>query len=130
MNNIKEAIKQIMKKSNVSYAEMMTELSVLGRELIEEGTNYMSDVEFQKYKEFEKEGNGDLELALIGASWTRPFAEGFQSVKAMFDDLDFSKPFRVTVDYDPEQPRVVVKKYLTKKDHESCSAARLENLMD
>ena len=124
MDNIKEEIKQIMKRNHVSYSGMMAELSVLGKELIQEGTNYMSDVEFQRYKEFEKEGNGDFELDLIGVSWTRPFAEGIQSVKAMFDDLDFSKPFRVTVDYDPEQPRAVVKKYLTKKDHESCSVAR------
>ena len=48
MDNIKEEIKQIMKRNNVSYSEMMAELSVLGKELIQEGTNYMSDVEFQR----------------------------------------------------------------------------------
>lgn len=128
--NIKEEIKDFMKKNNVSYVEMMQELSVIGQQLVKDGTGYMSDAEFQEYKKFKETGNDELKLALIGASWTHAFALGVQTVKAMFDDVNFSEPFRVTVDYDPEQPRVIIKKYLAKEAHESCMTSIQEKLKD
>lgn len=128
--DVKEEIKEIMQKNNISYAEIMTELSLLGRQLLEDGTNYMSKEEYQKYLEFQKKGNDGLEQAFVCVSWTRHFVEGIQSIKATFDDVDFSKPFRMVIDYDPEQPRTIVKKYLTKEARESYNASILEKLKD
>lgn len=129
-SDIKEEIKEVMKKNNVSYSEMLDEISALGRQLLEDGINYMSDEEYQKYQEFVKTGNDGLELATVGAGWTRHFMDGIQTLKTMFDGIDFSRPFRITVDYNPEQPRVIVKKYITKVSHESYSASIPGKLKD
>ncbi len=128
--NIKEELKDFMEKNNVSYVEMMQELSLIGEQLVKDGTGYMNDTESQAYKKFKETGNDELKLALIGASWTHTFALGVQTIKAMFDDVNFSEPFRVTVDYDPEQPRVIIRKYLTKEAHESYMTSIQEKLKD
>lgn len=76
----------------------------------------MSEEDHQKFLEFKKNGNADFEedKTKICCPWTDKFAYAIQLFRIMSDDLDFSKPFRIVVDYDPDQPRTVIHHYVRK----------------
>lgn len=79
----------------------------------------MTDEELRSLKEFKKSGNRHLEddgREIVTTLWAEPFSSMMQSFNFMVGKLDFSKPFRVTVDYDPEQKRTVVHHYAPKSE--------------
>lgn len=83
-------------------------------EKFSKGVRMMTDEEHEMLEKFRKDGNQHLEKAWEGITWTDNFASGLQSLSNMFSHVDLSKPFRVVVDYDPEQPRAVIHTYLPK----------------
>lgn len=127
---VKRNLKSIIQENAISYRKLSSILSDIEKELLYEGKDLFSDEEMLEYEKFRESGNEKLHLALEGMALTSEFAYGIQTVKAMFDDVDFSKPFRIIIDYDPEQPRTIVKKYLTKEVPQSCSVLVKENQQD
>lgn len=68
----------------------------------------------ERLREFKKTGNKYLEKEGRGIQsfmWTDQFATSLQAFHIIMGRLDFSKPFRVIVDYDPEQKRTLVTQY-------------------
>lgn len=78
-------------------------------------SNYkMTEEDLKKFKEFKKSGNKYLEeegKGILSFVWSEPFANMLQAFNFMIGRLNFSKPFRVIVDYDPEQKRTLVRHY-------------------
>lgn len=109
-----------MENNQLGYWKLNAILTEVRNDLMLENKGCFTDEEMQQYSEFKKKGPENLELLHEGISLTDVFAYGIQTVKAMFDDVDFSKPFRIIVDYDPEQPRTIVKKYLPKEAADSA----------
>lgn len=78
----------------------------------------MTKEESQQFQTFKKEGNKHLESAddLTLSPWTDEFAKMIQLFRILTDGLNFSKPFRIVIDYDPKQPRAVVHHYFKESD--------------
>lgn len=77
----------------------------------------VSDEEYGKFLEFRKIGNECLmkNEGLEINPPTRDFAIMVQGFNIITEHLDFSVPFRLVIDYDPEQPRTVIKQYFPKE---------------
>ena len=43
---------------------------------------------------------------LITKCFSEDFAKGIYIFRILTENIDFSQPFRMVIDYDPEQPRV------------------------
>jgi len=71
----------------------------------------MTDEEYQKFAVFKKDGNRHLESggSTDQSPWTDEFAKMIQLFRILTEDIDFSRAFRIVIDYDPEQPRTIVK---------------------
>lgn len=89
----------------------------------------LSQEDLEKHMKFRECGNEDLKVLYESAGYTDLFAYGIQTLMGVFGNVDFSKPFRIVVDYDPEQPRTIVKKYL-KEAVELDSLLGKENVSD
>lgn len=78
----------------------------------------MTEEEYQLFKRFKEEGNKHLESAsnITICPWTDEFAKMIQLFGILTENLIFSKPFRIVVDYDPEQPRVSIHHYFKESD--------------
>ncbi len=70
----------------------------------------MTEKEYQMFQTFKKEGNRHFELdsGTEVCPWTDEFARTIQLFRILTDNIDFSKPFRIVIDYDPEQPRTIL----------------------
>lgn len=123
---VKSSLREIMEKNQLGYFKLNAILTEVRNDLMFENKIFFTEEEMQQYREFKEKGPENLELLHEGISLTDVFAYGIQTVKAMFDDLNFSRPFRIVVDYDPKQPRTIVKKYLPKEAAESCNDATVE----
>lgn len=74
----------------------------------------MTEEELDSLRKFKESGNKHLEKdgkEILTTLWSEPFSGMLQSFSFMTEKLDFSKPFRVIVDYDPEQKRTVIHHY-------------------
>ncbi|RKI22043.1 hypothetical protein D7V82_20770 [bacterium 1xD8-6] len=74
----------------------------------------MTEEDHKKLQEFKKNGNKYLEKEgkeIQAFMWTDRFAAALQAFQLIMGKLDFSKPFRVIVDYDPEQKRTLITQY-------------------
>lgn len=81
-------------------------------------------------------GNKDLEKEAY-SKWemsTELLAKSIQIMRIWTEDIDFSKPFRMVIDYDPEQPRAIRHLYMPKSSEEQCSRQEylqfLEDLLE
>lgn len=80
----------------------------------------MTEDELRSFREFKKSGNKHLEKNGSDdcSPWTTCFLTFLNMVQVFGDrvaHMDYSKPFRVVVDYDPEQVRVSIHHYSTDK---------------
>lgn len=128
--SVKSSLREIMENNQLGYFKLNAILTEVRNDLMLENKGCFTEEEMRQYREFEEKGPVNLELLHKEISLTDEFAYGIQTVKAMFDDVDFSRPFRIIVDYDPEQPRTIVKKYLPKEAAESYTDATAENQKD
>lgn len=74
----------------------------------------LTEEDHEKLREFKKTGNKYLEEEGKKAQsymWTDRFAMSLQAFHIIMGRIDFSKPFRVIVDYDPEQKRTLITQY-------------------
>lgn len=74
----------------------------------------LTEEEQEKLREFRKNGNKYMEEEGKGVQtfmWTEQFIVILNAFRSIMDMLDFSEPFRVIVDYDPEQKRTFVTQY-------------------
>ena len=55
---------------------------------------------------------------IVTKCFTKDFVRMIQLFRRLTDDLDFSLPFRVVIDYDPEQERTTKKVYAPKEAYE------------
>ena len=80
----------------------------------------MTEEEYKKFLQFLKDGNKHLEENEVTECkpWTDSFAYMIQLFRIITEDWDFSEPFRIVIDYDPEQPRTVIHKYSPKSSAE------------
>ena len=78
----------------------------------------MTKEEYQRYQTKKKEGNKHLESStdVTICPWTGEFAKMIQLFRILTENLVFSKPFRIVIDYDPEQPRVCIHHYFKESD--------------
>jgi len=81
---------------------------------------HMTEEEFQEFQKFRKEGNKHLETNGCEdcIPWTTDFLTFLNMIQVFGDCVkrtDYSKPFRVVIDYDPEQVRVAIHRYSTDK---------------
>lgn len=130
MTDVEKQIKEIMERNSISYSEMSSIVNRVRIQLANEGKDTTSNEEIRMYKEFKEKGNVGLETEIEGGVWTHVFSYGIETLRCIFGDVDFSRPFRMTIDYNPEQPRTIVRKYLTKKDYESYNALIQEKMKD
>ena len=96
-------------------------MSEKGREkYVHLSQNKMTDEEYQEFKKFQKIGNKHLEKngGRPCSPWTTWFLT-FLNMIQVFGDcvgrMDYSEPFRIVIDYDPEQVRVAIHHYSTDK---------------
>ncbi len=86
-----------MKRILKSYIE-----EILGkrieRECVEKGSE-------KKSVEFDSE-------PWVSKCFTKDFAHMIQLSGIILEGLDFSQPFRIEIDYDPEQPRTTIKTFM------------------
>ncbi len=80
----------------------------------------MSQEERQDFEKFLRCGNENLEenKDMIIRPWTTCFITYLNMLQVLGDSvsrIDFSKPFRTVIDYDPEQVRVAIHHYSTDK---------------
>lgn len=130
MEDIVRMAKGFMEENNISCCQMASAVDKARAMAEKEGKDIASDGEWEKYKEFKEKGNEGLEVESIGGTWTRTFAYGIETLRALFGDIDLSKPFRVIVDYNPEQPKTIVRKYWTKEDYESYIGSIQDKMKD
>lgn len=74
----------------------------------------LTEEDQERLREFKENGNKHLEKEGKGVQslvWTEQFAGMLQAFHIIMGKLDFSKPFRVIVDYDPEQKRTLITQY-------------------
>ena len=74
----------------------------------------MTEEDLKKFEEFKKNGNKYLEeegKGILTFMWAEPFAGMLQTFNSILEKINFSKPFRIIVDYDPEQKRTLVRHY-------------------
>lgn len=64
-----------------------------------------------EYKKLLKEGLPDLKLSATSCPHTSDFALPLQMFGIMLQELDFTKPFRVTIDFHPDCERTVFHLY-------------------
>lgn len=60
--------------------------------------------------------------------FTKDFAGMIQLFRNLTELLDFSRPFKMVIHYDPEQPRVSIETYAPIEVHEQC-IRRVEEMM-
>lgn len=78
----------------------------------------MTEKELESFGKFKKDGNKHLEengSEIITTLWSEPFSGMLQSFSFITEKLDFSKPFRVIIDYDPEQKQLYTTMHLNLK---------------
>lgn len=91
---------------------------------IQMSQEHMTEEEYQAFQEFRKKGNRHLEEngSADSMPWTTCFIT-FINMMQVFGDfgsrIDFSKPFRTVIDYDPEQVRVAIHHYSTENSSSS-----------
>ncbi len=78
----------------------------------------MSEEEYQAFENFLKKGNRHLEEneSSISRPWTTCFINFLNMIQVFGDRvgrMNYSKPFRIVIDYDPEQVRVAIRHYTT-----------------
>ncbi len=128
MGDIERMVEELMEKNDISCYQMLSAIDNVRLMMAKQGKDIACSEDWEKYREFKEKGNGSLEVESIGGTWTRSFAYGIETLKAVFGDVDFSRPFRVTVDYDPEQPKTIIRKCWAKEDYESYIAPIHEKL--
>ena len=76
----------------------------------------MNKEEWEKFNKFKNDGQPELEedLSKICCPWTKDFAHMIQLFQIMTEGLNFNEPFRIEINYDPEQARTVVHRYVNK----------------
>ena len=55
------------------------------------------------------------ETPIVQKCFTEEFAKMIQLLRIMTDNMDFSQPFKMIIEYNPEQPRMTSKMYKTKE---------------
>ncbi|MBO5030658.1 MAG: hypothetical protein J6C19_02375 [Lachnospiraceae bacterium] len=91
------------------------------KRLYSKSLNTMTDKEFQKLQDFKVNGNkyleenGKEEYMTIGSTNFLAFLNMLQVLGDRVAHISDSKPFRIVIDYDPEQVKVVIHKYITDK---------------
>lgn len=78
----------------------------------------MTDEELRSFRKFKKCGNKRLEENGSDdcSPWTTCFLMFLNMIQVFGDRvkrMDYSKPFRIVIDYDPEQVRVAIRHYTT-----------------
>ena len=97
----------------------------------------MNDEKIIKKYEFDFNG-GNVELEKDAYSrWemsTELLAKSIQIMRIWTEDIDFSKPFRMVIDYDPEQPRAIRHLYMPRSSEEQYTRQEylqyLEDLLE
>ena len=92
----------------------------------------MSEEDYRKYIEFRKNGQPELEEnpKKICCPWTDAFAQMIQLFRIITEDMNFSKPFRLVIDYDPEQPRTVIHHYESFEATQDESQRRIQSIKE
>lgn len=90
------------------------------KEMYEKSIEGMTEEELRSFREFKKSGNRHLEENWSDdcSPWTTCFLTFLNMMQAFGDrvaHMDYSKPFRIIIDYDPEQARVAIHQYTTDK---------------
>ncbi len=90
------------------------------REMYAKSIEGMTEEELQSFRKFKETGNRHLEENWSDdcSPWTTCFLTFLNMIQVFGDRvarMDYSKPFRVVVDYDPEQVRVSIHHYSTDK---------------
>jgi len=85
-------------------------------QLVRMSQKEMSEEEHDRFEEFLKHGNEHLEESEYSSSrpWTTCFITFLNMLQAFgygVGRIDCSKPFRIVIDYDPEQARVAIRHY-------------------
>lgn len=86
---------------------------------------YMDDKAEDDFNRLLLHGQPDLELSATSCPHTTDFALPLQLFGAMLQELDFGKPFRVVIDYDPNCSRTVFHLYDSREEKD-----RLLNWME
>lgn len=74
----------------------------------------MTEEELKKLQEFKENGNKYLEKdgkEILSTIWSEPFSGMVQAFNFITEKINFSKPFRIIIDYDPEQKKTVIHQY-------------------
>lgn len=97
----------------------------------------MNDEKIRKKYEFDFGGGNEKLEKEAYSRWemsTELFAKSIQIGRVWTEDIDFSKPFRMVIDYDPEQPRAIRHLYMSKSSGEQCTRQEylqfLEDLLE
>lgn len=73
----------------------------------------LTDEELEKFRDFREHGNEHL--VNDNHRTLSPFTDNFETMvtlmRILTEEIDFHKPFRIVIDYDPEQPRVPIHFY-------------------
>lgn len=79
-----------------------------------------------EYEDFNKNiaDEGD---PIIEHPRSKQFREMFWMIKTLSETLDFSKRFRLIVDYDPEREKVLIKKYYQNGESQSVLSEVKDN---
>lgn len=88
------------------------------REYVRQSQDRMTDEESQAFKKFQEIGNQNLEEKGRSSPWSTcflTFLNMIQSLGVSIAHIDYSKPFRIEIDYDPEQSRVSIHHYAADK---------------
>lgn len=70
-----------------------------------------------------KKGDGSARFdpePWVSKCFTKDFANMIQLGRIILEDLDFSQPFRMEIEYDPEQLRTTVKTFMPTEVLQSC----------
>lgn len=78
----------------------------------------MTHEEYESFVKFRSNGNQHLEEngSVDCNPWTDSFVNMIQMFQVITEDWDFSKPFRIVIDYDPKQTRTIIHRYEPKAD--------------
>ncbi len=88
------------------------------REYVLQSQEKMTDEEYQNFEQFLQIGNQNLEEKGRSSPWATcflTFLNMIQSLGVSIAHIDYSKPFRIEIDYDPEQSRVAIHHYAADK---------------
>lgn len=77
---------------------------------------YMDEKAEEDHKKLLLDGQPDLKLSATSCPFTSDFAMSTQMLGIMLQELDFDKPFRVVIDYNPECKRTIFHLYDDRED--------------